>query len=869
MISKVTESNKALYEARLAQINAALEAKGSSTRITDFESYFGNIREIEALATNFKGSASGDSEEGTPGKFLLMPLDEPLFEIDANKRTISVPTDFNKNGIGVRGDHMAETLYFKIDRYFDHQDLFGVDEIIINWQFRPSNASRNAEIPMHTSLAFAPDEEYIPNCVVFGWVIGDYQDENGEWVKMTPSKGTLNFSVGFVKKEDNRYQYALNTMVASVNVNDSLYLENPSILSLLKRPVFERLTDSRYSEAGVEPVNDPIWRSGQEDKNEFNETIFKGLYPIANFNLPDEGEEEDELLLSAIGYVGDQAGINIKYDWTGTSFATGQSVAGRDRNSASVETDWVPTKDLTPQDGVTYYIKNGAEMVALDASNLESSFADNSIIKYELGSSFVVTEGGTYRVDMQAFKTTTQSEGASVVSKSRSIGSIECVVPHAAIPAVTLKVAGVTPEDGDYVIANEEIANQYTFIDETRSPSVKAIVTKDERNVMSRTSLNNVEVSINKLTEAPNDINKVNSQANQDNIEIVQNGSNAIVIGHIDALNRFESTNPNQGEAKWIGIDIGVNVNDITELTWNGSALTADDVAEAASLGLGDGHIIFWAKAEQLPRVIRIGREGYGEAEIKVSFVETEDYVPAADNTVDVEKALANARKGIIKESSLGKIGFIMVDGNEEPDFSNISSNDLVRYDSASEFIISSTEDDVPIEGSYCVYAVNERNHTRSISEPSNVINVSKIAPKLSYINVTVKNPSGFDFVLIENNETKMRENEQTGEFVPTVYDMPADGAHCRIVIGDNFDDFKDTVEVQLTVREIDREAWEAGNLVFITTDDEVPYEYSVDDNNEFVIGAIDSGLFVIEAITKYNGVERTTYTEPLHLSHI
>ena len=283
MISKVTKSNKALFEARREQINAALAASGSSTRVTDFESYFGNIREIQALATNFIGSASGDSAEGTPGKFLLMPLDEPLFEIDANKRVISIPSEFNKNGIGVRGDHMAETLYFKIDRYFDHQDLFQVDEIIINWQFRPANASRNADFPMHTSLAFAPDEEYLPGYVVFGWVIGDFQDENGEWVRMTPSKGTLNFSIGFVKKEDNKYQYALNTTVASVNVNDSLFLEDPSILTMLKRPVFERLSDSRYTEAGAEQAHDPIWRSGKEELDENREKVRKGLYPIANF----------------------------------------------------------------------------------------------------------------------------------------------------------------------------------------------------------------------------------------------------------------------------------------------------------------------------------------------------------------------------------------------------------------------------------------------------------------------------------------------------------------------------------------------------------------------------------------------------------
>ena len=102
MISKVTKDNKALYEDRIDQINKAFEKQGSSTRITSFESYFGNIEEIYALSTNFRGSAANDSNAGTPGKFLLLPLDEPLSYIDANKRTINIPADFNKNGIGVR-----------------------------------------------------------------------------------------------------------------------------------------------------------------------------------------------------------------------------------------------------------------------------------------------------------------------------------------------------------------------------------------------------------------------------------------------------------------------------------------------------------------------------------------------------------------------------------------------------------------------------------------------------------------------------------------------------------------------------------------------------------------------------------------------
>jgi hypothetical protein len=135
MISKVTQSNKELINARIAEINEALREKGESIRINSFESYYANIIKIAELATDFHNA---------PYKFFLMPVDEPIFEIDANQRTIAVPSHFSKNGVGVYGDHMAEVLYFSIDRYFDYQDLFSVDEIIINWQFRANGSSRNA-----------------------------------------------------------------------------------------------------------------------------------------------------------------------------------------------------------------------------------------------------------------------------------------------------------------------------------------------------------------------------------------------------------------------------------------------------------------------------------------------------------------------------------------------------------------------------------------------------------------------------------------------------------------------------------------------------------------------------------------------------
>jgi len=45
--------------------------------------------------------------------------------------------------------------------------------------------------------------------------------------------------------------------------------------------------------------------------------------------------------------------------------------------------------------------------------------------------------------------------------------------------------------------------------------------------------------------------------------------------------------------------------------------LTQEDVDEAASVGLGAGHIIFWTKAEDLPKTIKVNGKSY-----TVEFVE-------------------------------------------------------------------------------------------------------------------------------------------------------------------------------------------------------------------------------------------------------
>lgn len=113
---------------------------------------------------------------------------------------------------------------------------------------------------------------------------------------------------------------------------------------------------------------------------------------------------------------------------------------------------------------------------------------------------------------------------------------------------------------------------------------------------------------------------------NQGLITLKQNGDEITISGALDEMVKFASSDPNQGEAKWIGIDIDTSLKSIVGATWNGYTLTQDDEEEALGLGLPKGHIVFWAKAEALasePYTITMTAEGKEDTELTVSFEDT------------------------------------------------------------------------------------------------------------------------------------------------------------------------------------------------------------------------------------------------------
>ena len=195
--------------------------------IHNIEGFFGNIQEIASLNE----------------KYLRLPLDEPMFEIDANTRKIEVPTDFRSNGISVQGDHLAETVFFCIDRYFDYTDLGGTD-IFINWKMG-NDSGRTKH--------FILNKDIVPGSIVFGWPIDKI---------VTAKSGTLSFAVEFNKTNNEGVTYRFNTLVANVNIRDGLIIDENVQVSSLDRSIISSLTNSSFTSEGEAAVGDVRWLTG-------------------------------------------------------------------------------------------------------------------------------------------------------------------------------------------------------------------------------------------------------------------------------------------------------------------------------------------------------------------------------------------------------------------------------------------------------------------------------------------------------------------------------------------------------------------------------------------------------------------------------
>ena len=292
------------------------EKSQGSIKVDNLEQFFGSIQEIADLDP----------------KFLRLPLDEPMFAIDANSRKIDVDaTPFKANGLSVQGDHLAETVFFKIDRYYDTMDLMNTD-IYINWKMGTASGRDKCSIK---------SDAILPGYIVFAWPIHD---------KITAKGGTLQFSVQLNIEQDGKNAYALNTLTANLNIKEGLVLVNPEVVDM-ESNIKSILINSSFGD-GTAAVGEVKWATG------------KGAGLVRELN----GEYVDTINLVANNSNGTLTSVPVKM------YAL--AAAGRDSVIMYSDSNKIPMKkptylkvpaNSTLNPGVIYYVATAATDVSVDA----------------------------------------------------------------------------------------------------------------------------------------------------------------------------------------------------------------------------------------------------------------------------------------------------------------------------------------------------------------------------------------------------------------------------------------------------------------------------------------------------------------------
>ena len=203
MITYVNSKEAKLFEDARKELGLAAEAN------FDLDEYLNNLQTLAAKSP----------------RYVRLPLyedgheDEEIFEIDANARTIKIPASFSKNGVGVVSDELAETVWFKINRYFDIKDFgkaAGVNSdvltdgqlhILIQWE-APDGAKG-------ASWAYAIDKDTDPEYIYFGWALTAEH--------LTAKAGNIRFAVRIMEYNiDGDIAYSFATQAAAVAVRAGL-----------------------------------------------------------------------------------------------------------------------------------------------------------------------------------------------------------------------------------------------------------------------------------------------------------------------------------------------------------------------------------------------------------------------------------------------------------------------------------------------------------------------------------------------------------------------------------------------------------------------------------------------------------------------
>ena len=337
---KLEESEFKALQEEVKAIYSELE----DGKINSLEDYFSVLKTLSlSFDTNYQ----------------ILPINEPTFNIDLNTRSIQFPK--GNYVYAVVGDDLAETIYFKTDRYFDNVDLNDMTiAIIVN------TGEKKYLIPTNVR-----DITSDPGKIIFGWPISK---------EITENSTTLEFAVRFYTfNEKQELAYNLSTQTNKLIVKPGLNYKTNEVndLSTVSNRVANLLKN--YNKLGTAAVLPP----------EFYYCSYG--FESGQANLEGEKEEEKKLKLFAGAKTTEDT---LLYSWkcSDTIGGTYDIAPGETNDTDYYKLDAIKENDIKLHP-VFYTEKDGIYKEEILSSE-DDVVQDETY--YRKGSSYIATSPGFY-----------------------------------------------------------------------------------------------------------------------------------------------------------------------------------------------------------------------------------------------------------------------------------------------------------------------------------------------------------------------------------------------------------------------------------------------------------------------------------------
>lgn len=624
MITYIDTKNREKYQVLFAKAEETLKSADPNklsaginpeeVEIATLNQYFAYLQDLITVSSN----------ENIKSYFLRLPLDEELFEINANTRAISIPRSFSSNGVGVQGDETAEIIYFSIDRYFDHTDLANEDmNIIIQWETR----DKDRQVITGISPNFGKDIETIPGKIIFGWPI---------YSELTESPTPIRFAVRFFQlgaadgEGIRPLTYSLATLPSEISVGATIDYD------LINRTVQEidkgKMITGRIKNVGiydpsiptpkVPTISTPLYIDGKEAD-------------VRIADLPEEGG----ITLKVSAHPTDIGAV--QYNWRKFAYdsATGEYADGSDALEAGIDNGVYEEVTTDLGDDLYYRITSAQnDSVIVYSPISKEDYLNNTTYNAEQ-EGFETKDGNFIKLFKRYSTATVDSVGIYTVrvGARNGVNTIEqkftdsneekatgIMIPGPLKPTIETPVEAA--DDGIiHIIAQDGAITLSTTAyksEEDENAIVKLTydwkkINKDNTSTPVTGGNITMPVSVLPVEQLPDDadwlINASEDEElgakgiyNQEHVQIIQTGNTVtLYLKDTTSLKSFESTDPEQGTHEWIALDIDTGKTTVAGTVWQDGQYTFTTEDEN-KLGIANGHILYWFKADETPTTRKI-----------------------------------------------------------------------------------------------------------------------------------------------------------------------------------------------------------------------------------------------------------------------